>query len=222
MSLKKYLAKLAAKGPAEEKFADSLAQRMRLEIAHRFEDLDPSMMGAGKPATEMRLKAMESSIRKADHPDVSSRQWDKAAEQVQNKIDHVRHDFGKWTSIGQPSARDLINDYNRKSDHYRHLRGKEQDINGRIGQLNTELFTDPYNRMPRLQEMRAEIGKKLDAAQGKQEDAGKLWNWLRKTGMGEGSRPIKLRDHKAGITKDSLEKWIKKNQAFVPYTLWLK
>jgi hypothetical protein len=128
VSLAKYLAKLAGKGPAQEKLADSLGQRMRLEIASKFENLSPEMMGAGKPATEMRLKAMDSSIRKSDHPDLSHRQWNSALEQVQNKLDK-QQDFGKWTSMGQPSSKDLLQDYHRKHSHYTDLRVKEGNIN---------------------------------------------------------------------------------------------
>lgn len=214
MSLVKYLARLASKGPAEEKLADSLGQRMRLEIASRFEDLDPkSMMGAGKPATEMRLKAMESSMRKADHAGVSGNQWEHAVGKVQEKLDDSK-DFGKWTSIGQPTKEQTATNLQNIRDHYRLLRRKEDDIYHQIGQHENSLYADPVPKS--LREKRARIGEKLNHAYAKESDASELNRWLRDKSIGDSSRPIKLRDHKSGITKDSLARWIKKNQGGGP------
>lgn len=110
MSLAKYLAKLAEKGPAQEKLSDEIGQAMRLKILSRFENLSPEMMGAGKPASEMRLAMKSPEIGKAAHPDVSNSQYMAAMDKLVAKSKKTE-DFGKWTSMGQPTTNETVKHY---------------------------------------------------------------------------------------------------------------
>lgn len=210
MSLKKYLAKLAAKGPAQEKLSDEIGQAMRLKILSRFENMAPEMMGSGKPATEMRL-AMNwpehPAIGRSSHPDVSNAQYLAAMDQLVAKSGKTE-DFGKWTAMGQPTTNDV-------AKHYEGLKKekfKQWDKRRPIEEAINELKSMDYD-IPRSLEAKAQ---KMNSAENrvfrKEEEARNLWLWMKQKDLGKESREVKIGDHKAGIKKWSLENWIKKNQ----------
>lgn len=99
----KYLAKLGNKGPAEAKLAGELNKKMRHDILASFVKRQDSDLAL----KTINAEAMPELARFA-HPEVGYRQHSAALKKVWERTPQRDQDqIGKWTAMGQPSAKKL-------------------------------------------------------------------------------------------------------------------